>query len=58
MEPGRFKMTAHVRDNRIRFSRQRYGRMRHQPIHVIDPEADPFEVERADRAIERFPFLD
>lgn len=54
----RLQMFAHIRDNRGCFDWQRDRRMLDHAIHVIDPEADPFQVERGDCAVERFCLLD
>ena len=62
MRPGvearGFQVFAHVGDDRGRFVRQRDRRMLDDPIDVVDAEADPFQVERGDGAVERFGFLE
>ena len=49
----RFQVFPHVGDDGDRFDRQRNRRMLHEPVDVVDSEADPFEVERGDGAAER-----
>ena len=58
VEPRRFEMMPYVRDDRGCLNRQRDWRVRHLAIDVIDPEPDPFEVERSDRPGEGLGFFD
>jgi hypothetical protein len=46
-------MRSHVRDRRCGFRRKREVAVRDEAIDVVDPEADPFEVKRGDRATQR-----
>ena len=45
-----------IGDGGVRFFRQRHGTLRDETIDVVHPEADAFEMERADRARQRFGF--
>lgn len=58
MEARGFEVLADVGDDRGGLLRQRHRRMLHQPIDVINPEANPFEVEGGNRALERLGFLE
>jgi Chlorite dismutase len=58
VEAGGLQVAPHVGDDVGGGGRERDRRMLHEPIDVIDPEADPFQVEGADRPLERFGFFE
>lgn len=58
MEPRRFQVPAGVGDERGGFRWQRHGRMRHDAVDVVDPEADPLEMKGGDRPDERLGLVD
>lgn len=57
VEAGGLEVPANIPDDRYGFVRQGDGRVRHQPIDVVDAKPDAFEVECADGAVQRFSFF-
>ena len=50
VEPGRLEMRSHVRHRRRGLRRKCRLAACDETIHVVDPEADPFEMKRGNRA--------
>jgi len=53
VEAGGFEVGVHVGDGGRRVLRERHRAVRDEPIDVVHPEANAFEMERTDRAIQR-----
>ncbi len=53
-----FQVPTYVRDDRRGLGGQRDGRACDEPVDVVDPEPDPFQMEGSDRAFERFPLFE
>ena len=58
VEARRLQVVPHVGDDRRRFRREGDGRVQDQPVDVVDPKANTFQVEGADGSVERLGLLD